>query len=227
MRHVREISLDTETTGLTPKDRIIEIACVEIVNRVKTGNNFHTYINPMVPISEGAAKVHGITDEMVADKEIFASIAPKFLEFIGNSTLIIHNAEFDLGFLNKELGLLGHNLIDRARVIDTLKMARQKFPGSPASLDALCKRFSISLEERDKHGALIDAELLTHVYLHLTGSTQGALEFTNEQGNFEGNKVQRKPRPLRTFVPSQLELNEHLEFLEKIKNPIWKKKIGA
>jgi len=195
---------------------------VELINRVKTGKVFHQYINPMVAISEGARRVHGITDAMVSDKPTFPEIVPSFLEFLADSVIIIHNAEFDLGFINHELSLLGHTPIKFERVIDTLKVARKKYPGSPASLDALCKRFNISLEERNNHGALLDAHLLFHVYINLTGGTQSNLEFDNSNSaSAQQPSPKKRSRPAREFKVSAEELAAHEKFLSKIKAPLW------
>jgi len=193
-----------------------------LINRVKTGKVFHQYINPIVAISEGARRVHGITDAMVADKPTFPEIVPGFLEFLGDSVIIIHNADFDLGFINHELSLLGQDPIKHDRVICTLKVARKKFPGSPASLDALCKRYNISLEERDNHGALLDAQLLTHVYINLTGGTQSNLAFDNSNApNTQQSTAKKRSRSKREFKVSAEELAAHEKFLSKIKAPLW------
>lgn len=167
--------------------------------------------------------MHGLTYEFLRDKPIFAHIAQEFLEFIEDSNLIIHNANFDMGFINTELEILGHKHLKFERVIDTLIMARKKFPGHPASLDALCKRFNISLEAREKHGALLDAELLTSVYLNLIGANQSTfLETTFAANNNAPVRIiNRKQRPFREFTISEDELNEHEEFLKNIKKPIW------
>lgn len=167
---LREIVLDTETTGLSVKSghRIIEIGCVELINHIPTGKVFHRYINPERHIDKGAFKVHGISEEFLKDKPLFSEIAPEFLKFISNDILVIHNAKFDVEFLNMELGKLNAKLISSDRVLDTLPLARKEFPRSPASLNELCKRFDISLNDRTSHGALIDAQLLAKVYAQLT-----------------------------------------------------------
>lgn len=176
---MREIVLDTETTGLDPLngDRIVEIGCVELVNHIQTGSVFHSYLDPECAMSFAASEISGITDEMLRGKPKFADIASELLAFIGEDPLIIHNAAFDLAFLNAELGRAGRGALSLARAIDTLLIARRKFPGAPASLDALCKRFNIDLAERVKHGALLDARLLAEVYLELIGGRQQALRF--------------------------------------------------
>ncbi|WP_373502522.1 DNA polymerase III subunit epsilon [Aestuariivirga sp.] len=174
---VREIILDTETTGLDPRtgDRIVEIGAVELLNHLPTGQSFHVYINPERDMPAEAQAVHGLSVAFLADKPIFASIAKDFLEFIGESVLVIHNASFDIGFLNAELGFLRLPSIPPERVIDTLHLARQKHPGSANSLDALCRRYGIDNSKRTKHGALLDSELLAEVYLELIGGRQTAL----------------------------------------------------
>ena len=174
---MREICLDTETTGLKPEEghRVIEIGAVELMDKVPTGREYHVYINPERDVPPGAVEVHGLTAEFLADKPRFADIAEEFLAFIEDATLVIHNAEFDRRFLNAELERLGLPLIPRERCVDTLAIARAKFPGAPASLDALCKRFAIDNSHRDLHGALIDAKILAEVYLELVGGRQRAL----------------------------------------------------
>ena len=229
MSGLREIVLDTETTGLSPKDgdRIIEIGCVELIDKVRTGNNYHAFINPQREVNPAAFKVHGISTEFLADKPIFSKVVKEFLEYLGtNSKLIIHNAPFDMGFLNHELGLLGYPEIKFSRAIDTLPMARKKFPGAPASLDALCRRFDISLDSRDKHGALIDAELLALVYIELTGGTQSRLDFKiekNEATNYKQAKVIKSFREPREFKIKSEDLAAHKEFISTINNALWNK----
>jgi DNA polymerase III subunit epsilon len=164
---MREIALDTETTGLDPSSghRVVEIGCVELMGHVRTGNHFHTYLNPERDMPREAENIHGLSSTFLADKPLFKTIARAFLEFIGDDPLIIHNAAFDLKFLNAELNALDLPLIEFARATDTVLIARRMFPGSPANLDALCKRFNIDTSARTKHGALLDAELLADVYL--------------------------------------------------------------
>lgn len=224
MSDCREIVIDTETTGLNPNtgDRIVEIGCVEILNKVRTGKFFHSYINPERDVPDEAYRIHGISTEFLKDKPLFKHIIKDFLAFIGNHNIIIHNAGFDLSFINKELSYTGHHAIQAGRVTDTLILARKRFPGSPASLDALCRRFNVSLETRDKHGALIDAELLAQVYLQLTGNNQSTLNFSN--GGFNVVEYIRKERPNRSRDISEDIVAKHIEFLkEKLKNPIWLK----
>ncbi|BAO99814.1 DNA polymerase III subunit epsilon [Wolbachia endosymbiont of Cimex lectularius] len=226
---LREIVLDTETTGLDIESghRIIEIGCVELINRIPTGKVFHQYLNPERGVPYHSFKIHGISEEFLEDKPLFSDVALEFLDFISNDVLIIHNAEFDVKFLNMELGKLGAGLISSDRVLDTLPLARKKFAGSPASLNALCKRFDISLEDRELHGALIDAQLLAKVYVELTGGLQTFL-FDNqcEQDNnstFIKHKVRNLAR--REHSPSNEEINEHRKLLDTINNPLWKENI--
>ncbi|XGA08354.1 MAG: DNA polymerase III subunit epsilon [Wolbachia endosymbiont of Xenopsylla cheopis] len=230
MSKLREIVLDTETTGLDIDSghRIIEMGCVELINKVRSGVVFHEYINPCRDVPYHSTKIHGITDEMLKDKPVFEEIAQKFVDFISDSTLVIHNAGFDVKFINMELGRLNHDFISSNRVIDTLSMARRKFMGSPASLDALCKRFNISLESREVHGALVDAELLAKVYVEMTGGLQISFfhnaeqskEQTTEESNHSMSKKYHEPR---NFPLSQEEIDAHRELLKSIKNPIWVK----
>jgi DNA polymerase III subunit epsilon len=174
---MREIVLDTETTGTDPGagDRIIEIGCVELVNQFPTGRTFHAYINPQRAVSQGAFNVHGLSEAFLADKPVFAAIAEPFLEFVGDGRLVIHNAGFDIAFLNAEFARTGHPALDMVRVVDTLSLARRKHPGAPNNLDALCARYGIDNSRRTKHGALLDAELLSEVYIELIGGKQADL----------------------------------------------------
>jgi DNA polymerase-3 subunit epsilon len=190
---MREICLDIETTGLEPKNghKIIEIACVELINKVKTGNNFHSFVNPRRDVPNEAFRIHGISTEFLRDKPIFDHVASKFLEFISDSVVIIHNAAFDTKFLNHELKTLNLDPINMSLVVDSLLMARAKFPGAQNSLDGLCKRFNIDLSKRSKHGALLDAELLADVYIELLGGAQTTIfEINNSSKNFS-NKAQQ------------------------------------
>ena len=226
-QEIRRVVLDTETTGLYPNsgDRIVELACVELIDNVRTGKTFHIYLNPLREITAESYKIHGLSNEFLKDKPTFPKIVDEFLRFIGASQLIIHNAGFDISFLNAELALCGLPEIPLARTIDTLIIARKKFPGSPASLDALCKRFNISLESRDKHGALIDSELLALVYIELMGGAQSTLSLNNSQTLTDSyNKtmqINRSFRKARNFTVSDQELRSHREFLQKLKNPLW------
>ncbi len=174
----REIILDTETTGLdwAKGDRIIEIGCVEIVNAIPSGATFHEYVDPQREVHPDAVRVHGVTNEMLRGKPLFAAIAQRFVDFLGDATLVIHNASFDIGFINAELARLKIAPIGMDRVVDTLQIARRKHPGAPASLDALCARYGIDNSRRTKHGALLDAEILAEVYAELTGGRQAGLD---------------------------------------------------
>ena len=174
---MREIVLDTETTGTDPAagDRIIEIGCVELVNQFPTGRTFHKYVNPQRSVSQGAFNVHGLSEAFLADKPVFSAVAEEFLEFVGDGRLVIHNAAFDVAFLNAELARTGHAPLDMMRVVDTLSLARRKHSGAPNNLDALCARYGIDNSRRTKHGALLDAELLSEVYIELIGGKQADL----------------------------------------------------
>ena len=222
----RLIILDTETTGLKPEQghKLIEICAMEVINGVKTGEIFHTYINPQRDVPYEAFKIHGISTEFLAGKDIFAEVALKFIDFIKDGTLVIHNARFDVGFLNYELKSLNHPTINLNEVIDTLSIARKKFPGSPVSLDALCKRFKINLLKRDKHGALIDVELLYEVYNYL--SEDHLLIKTEKKEEVDSNlkiaiNIDRPYKEPRGYSCSTQELEDHLEFLKRIKDPLW------
>lgn len=178
---MREIVLDTETTGLDPLkgDRLVEIGCVELSNRFITGQTFHCYLNPQRAMNPDAFKVHGLSDAFLADKPLFADVIDAFLEFIGDSPLVIHNASFDMGFINAELKRIGRPPIGNERVVDTLILARRRYPGVPNTLDALCTRFGIDTSRRTKHGALLDSELLADVYSELSGGRQSSLGLIN------------------------------------------------
>ena len=225
---MKEIVLDTETTGMDPNDghRIIEIGCVELENHVPTGRHLQLYINPEREIPAEATAVHGITDEFVQDKPVFSQVYSEFLEFINGGKLVIHNAEFDMKFINWELAQVGHKAIPWLNVIDTLGMARRKFPGSPANLDALCRRFGIDNTERTFHGALLDSELLAEVYLELLGGRQHGLGLAAEKaskGNGTIKKLERKKREPRKYAASSEELAAHESLLEQLNDPVWKK----
>jgi DNA polymerase-3 subunit epsilon len=223
---MREIVIDTETTGLDPGDghRIVEVACIELLHHVPTGRKFHRYVNPERDMPAEAFAVHGLSTEFLAEHPRFAEIADEMLEFIGDDRVVIHNAEFDLAFLNAELARLGRPPLACA-FVDTLSVARQRFPGAPASLDALCRRFEIDLSVREKHGADIDCGLLAAVYLELLGGRQPALDFLANRGDAafdqEGAALQRLPRPPRPHYPTEEELAAHREMLATIKSPLW------
>jgi len=228
---MREICFDTETTGLDPAagHKLVEIGCVELVNRVPTGEVFHVYINPERDMPTEAFEVHGLSEAFLSDKPLFEDIVEDFLDFIGDAKLVIHNAGFDMKFLNAELKGCGRPIVPMDRAIDTLPMARQKFPGAQASLDALCKRFEVDNSARTKHGALLDAELLAEVYIALTGGRQAGLTFGDDSATSPGTeavlgsapKVDRPMRPARPHTASEDELARHRAFLEKLENPIW------
>jgi DNA polymerase-3 subunit epsilon len=221
---MREIVLDTETTGLSHKDghRIVEIGCIELWNCIPTGKHYHTYINPERPMSIGATQVSGITTEFLAPFPVFEKIASDFLNFIQDSTLVIHNAPFDMGFLNAELSRLNLTLLEMRNVVDTVGLARRKFPGSPANLDALCKRFQIDLSKRKKHGALLDAELLSHVYLELMGGRQRKIEIEDSKTQEEQKPALVRGFPKRKYTIVQDEEKQHEVFLASISNALWK-----
>jgi len=214
---MKEVVLDTETTGLSVKDghRIVEIGCIELDNLIPNSNNFHCYLNPERKVSEKALEVHGYTDKFLADKKKFGEIADEFLLFIKDKRLIIHNAEFDISHLNNELQIAGKEKIDIKNVIDTLDIARGKFPGSQVSLDALCKRYRIDNSKREKHTALIDCELLTKVYINLIDQKEPLFDFVSK--NDENNDLSFKTSnnySRKVVRLSDKELSLHKEFLK-------------
>ncbi len=222
---MREIVLDTETTGFDPTagHRIVEIGAIELINHLPTGQTFQKYINPEREMPTEAFQVHGLSDEFLADKPIFGEIVDELVEFLGDATLVAHNAEFDMRFLNAELEMAGKPEIAAERAVDTVTMARRKFPGAQANLDALCRRFNIDLSDRTLHGALKDARLLSEVYLELIGGRQPDLELARENAGMAAAddvapRVQRPPRP-HAATPD--EEAAHAEFLEKLKDPVW------
>ena len=215
---MREIVLDTETTGLSVKDghRIVEIGCIELDDLVPTKNIFHFYLCPERKVSEEAFKVHGYSDEFLSDKKKFSEIANEFLEFIKDKKIIIHNAEFDIGHINNELLIAGKEKITKANIVDTLDIARNKFPGSSISLDALCKRFRIDNSKREKHTALIDCELLAKVYINLLDQREPKLNFNNSveiKKNENYQKINRYSKKI--IIPSADEIKKHKDFLKK------------
>ena len=235
---MRQIVLDTETTGLeTSQDhRIIEIGCVELVNRKLTGKHYHQYINPQRKVDEGAMQVHGITDEFLEDKPLFANVVDEFLAFVGDAELVIHNAPFDVGFIDHELSKLPKHpksIAGLCSIIDTLAVARNKHPGQRNNLDALCKRYTVDNSQRDLHGALLDADLLASVYIELLGGRQPGLLLDSEQKS--GSKAsqdevvedphfqidEKNIRPIRAHTPTDEELAAHARFLACLKDPIW------
>lgn len=235
---MREIALDTETTGMSAVDghRIIEIGALELVNHTPTGNNLHLYINPERDIEDGAFAVHGISLKFLADKPVFADIAEQFMQFVGDDQMVIHNASFDMAFINAELTRLSLPEYPMVRAVDTLTMARKKFPGAQANLNALCRRFEINNKHRDLHGALIDAHLLAEVYIELLGGRQPNLLLEEARAQQKG-KHSSSEMPIekleftmkrnsekfsRPHMPSDVELSAHEDFLEKINGPFWK-----
>ena len=232
---MREIVLDTETTGIDPAQghRIIEIGALEIVNQTPTGAQLHLYINPERQVEAGALEVHGLTNDFLQDKPLFADIVDEFLEFIGGSSMVIHNAPFDMGFINSELKRLERDELPMSRATDTLTMARRKFPAAQVSLNALCRRFDIDNSHRDLHGALVDADLLASVYLELLGGRQRNLSLepakTARKTDDKGPDGQAKgsvfqPEPLRFDRPHEAndaEKAAHLALLEKLQDPVW------
>ena len=231
----RQIVLDTETTGLDPKtgDRIVEIGCVEILDLMPTGQTYQAYINPERPMSASASDITGLSDDFLKDFPRFCDLADDFMAFIGEAPLVIHNAAFDVGFINAELARLERAPLNPARIIDTLAIARKKFPGQPNSLDALCKRLNVDNTSRTKHGALLDSEILAAVYAELLGGRQRGLGFRDETSPQGASAIAAqalaadlKPkgphRPPRPHHPSQAELEAHEDFLKAhVTNPIW------
>ncbi len=229
---MREIVLDTETTGLDPNvgHRVVEIGAVELVNHIPTGRVYQEYINPERDMPAEAEKVHGLSEAFLEDKPVFAAVAEGFLAFLETDghgepspgTLVIHNASFDMKFLDFELNKLGHAPIGDDRVIDSLQLARQRFPGAPANLDALCRRFDVDTSARTKHGALLDSELLAEVYLGLIGGRQPGLDLMIDRGSKKAaGAKERVVRPPRAHAPSAVELETHQAFLQQIKDPLW------
>jgi DNA polymerase III subunit epsilon len=228
METLREVVFDTETTGLKPAegDRIIEIGCVELVNHIPTGKTLSARINPGRPVSADTVRITGITDEMLVNAPVFEApeIVDALLDFFGDAPIIAHNAGFDRSFLNMELELCGRTAIAESRWIDTIPIARAKFPGAPASLDALCKRFDIALESRTFHGALLDSQLLARVYLELMGGRSRAFDFANEgQGSGTGERppARLRPVPIQSLITED-ERAAHKAFLTKLgPSPLW------
>lgn len=229
---MREIIFDTETTGLSPLagDRVVEIGCVELMNRVETGRTFHAYFNPCRPMPSDAEAVHGLSDAFLADKPLFEQTCEALLDFIGDAPLVAHNAPFDFGFLNAELALCRRASICKTRMVDTLVLARQRLPGAKHSLDALCTRLGVDRSLRIKHGALIDAQLLAQVYVELTGGRQIGLGLVAEERSVEekidvllvqdyANTIAL--RPPRPHAPLPEEEAAHALFLAEISDPIW------
>ncbi|MCW3834886.1 DNA polymerase III subunit epsilon [Sphingomonas canadensis] len=224
---MREIVFDTETTGLSFSggDRLVEIGCVELINRVPTGNHFHAYLNPERPMPAEAFAVHGLGDAFLSDKPLFHERVEELLDFLGDSPMVAHNAAFDFGFLNGELGRCGRPSCAATRMIDTLSIARQRHPGAKHTLDALCSRYGIDLSQRTLHGALLDAQLLAQVYVELTGGRQITLGLAVQAAAprvapIEA-PVRASVRPARHFAPSDAERARHEEFIKGIDDPLW------
>ncbi len=225
---MREIIFDTETTGLDPLsgDRMVEIGCIEMVNRVTTGATFHAYFHPERDMPAGAEAVHGLSAVFLSDKPRFRERAEELLAFLGDAPLVAHNAGFDFGFLNQELAICGMAPVCKSRMVDTVALARVRHPGAKLSLDALCSRYGIDRSHRTKHGALLDSELLAQVYVELTGGRQIGLELAADGESAFLTKVAgtarvRPFRPARIFAVSDVELIAHAAFLETIQNPVW------
>lgn len=220
---MREIALDTETTGFDPAsgDRIVEIGCVELINHLPTGQVFHKYINPMRDMPEAAFRVHGLSEAFLKEHNEFHHEVAEFLEFIEGAKLVIHNAEFDMKFINAELIRIKRKPLPMSRSIDTVAMARQKFPGAQANLDALCRRFKIDNSARTRHGALLDAELLAEVYLELIGGRQTDFGLNTQVQISSVQARTSEIRPARSHEPTTEELLAHEEFIKQMKNPIW------
>ena len=231
---MREIVFDTETTGLSPAngDRMVEIGCIELINRVETGREFHSYFYPERPMDPAAQAIHGLSDTFLSDKPLFEDVVEDLLDFLGDSPLVAHNAKFDFSFLNHELGACGRLNISMGRMVDTLGLARIRHPGAKHSLDALCSRFGIDRSHRIKHGALLDAQLLAHVYVELTGGRQIGLALPPEaKGNgFIGDadmaeraktQVPVLHRAARAHEASPEDCARHMRFVETLKNPLW------
>ena len=214
---MKEIVLDTETTGLSVKDghRIVEIGCLELNDLVPTKKTFHCYLNPDRKVSEKALEVHGYTDEFLSTKQKFGEIAKDFLRFIADKKIIIHNAEFDIGHLNNELSLIGEPKINNSNIIDTLELARNKFPGSGISLDALCKRYRIYNSKRTKHTALIDCDLLSKVYINLTDQREPTLDFQEKLSDKNENSIGKILYYKKIVKPSESDLKNHKKYLKK------------
>ena len=224
---MREVVFDTETTGLNPQtgDRLVEIGCVELVHRVPTGKTYHAYVNPERPMDAVAFQVHGLSDSFLANKPLFAELVEDVLDFLGDSPLVAHNAQFDFMFLNHELGACGRLHIPMARMVCTAQLARVRHPGAKHSLDALCTRYGIDRSHRVKHGALLDAELLAQVYVELTGGRQIGLGLADDHRAMALRAIE-PAKPVTHFAPrahtaSTEELARHRAFLSKLTDPLW------
>ena len=227
---MREIIFDTETTGLSPGggDRMVEIGCIELVNRVETGRTFHAYFNPERTMPSEAEAVHGLSDIFLSDKPLFADRAEDLIAFIGDAPLVAHNASFDFGFLNHELERCARDPICLSRMVDTLVLARSRHPGAKHSLDALCTRFGVDRSQRVKHGALLDAQLLAQVYVELTGGRQIGLSLASAAAAVEVERAvmsqsERVVRPPRPHAPSEEERTRHRGFIARLTSPLWER----
>ena len=223
---MREIIFDTETTGLSFSggDRLVEIGCIEMIDRVETGRTFHAYVNPQRSMPPEAQAVHGLSETFLSDKPLFGDICEDLLEFLGDCPLIAHNANFDMGFLNGELKLCGRQIVPMDRMVDTLLIARGRHPGAKHTLDALCNRYGIDRSHRVLHGALLDAQLLAQVYVELMGGRQiglGLADIVVEEIATSAVIVQRVVRPPRVFAVSETELVRHAAFVAGLKDPLW------
>ncbi|MBH67212.1 MAG: DNA polymerase III subunit epsilon [Rhodospirillaceae bacterium] len=223
--YLREVILDTETTGLDPKTghRIIEIGALELINHLPTGRRYQTYVNPERDVDGAAFEVHGLSSEFLKEFPVFADIVPEFLDFLAADVLIIHNAPFDIGFINMELSRLKLPTVPMERVVDTLQLARQKYPGAQASLNALCRRFDIDNSHRNLHGALVDVDLLAGVYLELIGGRQPGFTLENVKLEKTGPSHPKGNRSKRRFAPTDIEKRQHLRLIGQLTNPLWKK----
>ena len=224
---MREIVFDTETTGLNPAggDRMVEIGCIEMINRVETGRSFHAYFNPLRPMPAEAEAVHGLSNLFLSAQPLFGDRVEELIEFLDDSPLVAHNASFDFGFLNGELTRCGRTAICMTRMVDTLPLARTRHPGAKHSLDALCTRYGIDRSHRVHHGALLDAQLLAQVYVELMGGRQIGLGLVSEtqevQATFRPDAAPAKVRPVRTFTATDEELGRHAAFIGKLTHPLW------
>jgi len=225
---MREIIFDTETTGVNPAggDRIVEIGCIEMINRVETGREYHAYFHPERSMPSEAEAVHGLSDRFLSDKPLFADKAQELIDFLGDAPMVAHNAGFDFGFLNRELALCGREPICLTRMVCTLVIARTRHPGAKHSLDALCSRFGVDRSQRVKHGALLDAQLLAQVYIELTGGRQiglGLVADVSSDSVAATTPIDRPLRPARPHFASNEEITRHRAFIARIKQPLWER----
>ena len=225
---MREVVLDTETTGLDPDagHRVVEIGCIELINHMPTGRTYQQYLNPERDVPLESFRIHGLSEAFLADKPVFAAVADEFMEFVGDASLVIHNAAFDLKFLNAELKRLNKPPLGGSTVVDTLQIARTRYPGASASLDELCRRFGVDNSHRERHGALLDAELLADVYIDLIGAREPGFDLrlgvrVEDVRGTRSAPIERPVRPPRPHAPSAEEAARHAAFLERLKQPIW------